>query len=91
LTGLFQMSQKKPDTRKITWKDARGGQSNWCLYDPADYTPAIVTTIGQVFKETEEYIVLLSSFYEDSPNQIMHHNGVLILKCNIIDDIKLKG
>jgi hypothetical protein len=90
LIGLFRMSNK-PDTRKIIWKDARGGQSNWCLYDPDNYTPAIVTTIGQVFKETEEYIVLLSSFYEDGPNEIMHHNGVLILKCNIIANKKLKG
>jgi len=80
---------KKPDIRKIIWNDARGGCSNWTLYDPDDYVPPAVTTIGQVFKETKDYIVLLSSFYEDEPGVVHHHNGVLILKKTIIEQTNL--
>jgi len=76
---------KNPEIRKVVWHDARGGCTNWTLYNPDDYVPASVTTIGQVFKETKDYIVLLSSFYEDEPGVVHHHNGVLILKKSIVE------
>lgn len=72
----------------VYWRDAAGHCDNiWRSdEDMDDLVPADVLSIGLLYKETDEYIVLVNS--HDYTNDLVH-GDLVILKANIRERHKL--
>lgn len=70
----------------VTWLDSQGG-NHWEFEKDLnpDYKLPHVSTFGMLIKETEEYVLLASSFMPQEPplsNQL--HSTMTIPKCSIL-------
>ncbi len=76
----------------VLWKDhCSTGSTDWAKFtDILDLSPIEVCTVGWIMKETDEYLILCSTFYSpDGDHAPCGHGDIMILKNCVVHRSRL--